>query len=55
MPVWFEVLPGAISDVTTLEDTLKTLDQLDSPIRNIVFDRGFASDFNFSTAGKRNF
>ena len=55
MPVWFEVLPGAISDVTTLEDTLKTLDQLDSPIRNIVFDRGFASDFNFSIAAKRNF
>lgn len=46
LPVWFEKLPGAISDVSTIKDTVHLLQQLDDSPRAIVCDRGFASKDN---------
>lgn len=48
LPLWFEQLPGAIADITTVKDTVKLLKQLDDTPRSIVFDRGFASQENIA-------
>ena len=52
LPVWHEILPGAISDISTVEDTFKLLHNLGDSPRNIVFDRGFASAHNFAILHK---
>ena len=46
LPVWFEVLPCAISDMKTLRDTIEILNQL-GIARRIVCDRDFSCDKNF--------
>lgn len=48
LPLWFEQLPGAIADITTVKDTVKLLKQLDDTPRSIVFDRDFASQENIA-------
>ena len=48
LPLWYEQLPGTISDSTTIKDTIRTLLQLKGCPRNIVLDRGFASSENIS-------
>lgn len=55
LPVWFEQLPGAISDMTTVKDTVQLLKQLDDTPRNIVCDRGFASMENIACLQKNGF
>ncbi len=54
-PCWIEQLPGAISDITTLKDTVHLLKLLDESPRNIVCDRGFASKENIYCLQKNNF
>lgn len=54
-PCWIEQLPGAISDITTLKDTIHLLKLLDESPRNIVFDRGFASKENICCLQKNGF
>lgn len=46
LPLWFEQLPGAIADITTIKDTIRLLKELDDTPRSIVFDRGFADQDN---------
>ena len=48
LPVWFEQLPGAIADITTIKDTIRLLKELDDSPRSIVFDRGFADHDNIA-------
>lgn len=43
LPLWFDQLPGAISDVTTLKDTMHQIKSIDVNPLGIVMDRGFAS------------
>lgn len=48
LPLWFEQLPGAIADITTIKDTIRLLKELDDTPRSIVFDRGFADQGNIA-------
>ena len=48
LPLWFEQLPGAIADITTIKDTIRLLKELDDTPRSIVFDRGFAAQDNIA-------
>mgnify|MGYP005974452939 CR=1 FL=1 len=52
LPLWFEQLPGAISDITTIKDTVKLLTDIDNTSKDIVFDRGFASAENIACLQK---
>jgi len=55
LPVWFEQLPGAISDITTIKDTITLLKNIDGSPRCIVGDRGFASKQNIAALQKKGF
>jgi transposase len=46
LPVYYRILPGAISDVRTLKTLLDSLDKLDYPRIQLVMDRGFYSQKN---------
>lgn len=48
LPLWFEQLPGAIADITTIKDTIRLLKELDDTPHSIVFDRGFADQDNIA-------
>lgn len=55
LPLWYEQLPGAISDSTTVIDTIKTFVQAGTASRQLVLDRGFASFSNISYLLKNRF
>ena len=55
LPVWFEELPGAISDMTTVKDTIQLLTQIDNSPRIIVCDRGFGSMANIKALQQNRF
>jgi hypothetical protein len=55
LPIWYEQLPGAISDPTTIKDTVKLLSQAAHSPLKIVVDRGFASWENISCLMKNKF
>jgi transposase len=46
IPLYFRVLPGSIKDVSTLCETLKTLDTIDAKRLHLVMDKGFYSETN---------
>jgi transposase len=46
IPLYFRVLPGSIKDVSTLCETLKTLDAIDAKRLHLVMDKGFYSEAN---------
>jgi transposase len=46
MPLYFRVLPGSIKDVSTLCETLETLDVIDAKRLHLVMDKGFYSKVN---------
>lgn len=55
LPVWFEELPGALADVSTLKDTVRLLKQIDDSPRKIVCDRAFGSRDNLLCLQKNGF
>lgn len=55
LPVWFEQLPGAIGDVSTIDDCVRILEQLKCGTRRFVLDRGFASAENIALLQKKGF
>jgi len=46
LPVYYKNLPGNISDVSTLNNIIKTLDKLNFPKLHLVMDKGFYSKAN---------
>jgi transposase len=46
VPLYFRVLPGSIKDVSTLYETLETLDVIDAKRLHLVMDKGFYSKAN---------
>jgi len=46
LPVTYRILPGAISDVSTVQVLLKSFDKLDYPKMTLIMDRGFYSQRN---------
>jgi len=46
MPVWCEQLPGAITDITALKDTVKMMSECTGAPKRILLDRGFMSESN---------
>ena len=48
LPVCYRMLPGNISDVTTIHKLLKDMDFLDIPKVKLVMDRGFYSKANLN-------
>ena len=46
MPLYFRVLPGSIKDVSTLCETLSTLNMIDAKVLHVVMDKGFYSEEN---------
>ena len=46
MPLYFRAMPGSIKDVSTLVETLDTLDIIDVARLHLVMDKGFYSDAN---------
>jgi transposase len=46
LPAYYRRLPGNITDVMTLENTVKTMDFLGKPKLHFVLDRGFYSELN---------
>lgn len=46
LPLWYDVLPGSMADVTVLENVLETLTALGVPQFVFIGDRGFYSDKN---------
>lgn len=55
LPVWFEELPGAIADITTIKDTVALLSKIDNSPRAVVCDRGFASHENIKCLQEHKF
>jgi transposase len=54
LPAFYRRLPGNISDVATLENTVKILDFLDVKNINFVLDRGFFSQENVAELQKKD-
>jgi len=48
LPVTFRILPGSISDVSTVTNLLKGFDKLAFPSMDLVMDRGFYSQKNIT-------
>jgi hypothetical protein len=46
LPAWYRRLPGSISDVSTLQATIKSLDFVGLKGPTVVLDRGFYSEAN---------
>jgi transposase len=46
LPAWYRRLPGNISDVSTLQTTIKSLDFIGRKEPTVVLDRGFYSEAN---------
>ncbi|MBT9156001.1 MAG: hypothetical protein DDT37_00976 [Firmicutes bacterium] len=55
LPVIFRVLPGSISDVSTITKLLEGFDKLDFPTMDLVMDRGFYSQSNITELFKRRY
>ena len=55
LPLWYEQLPGAINDITTLVDTTRAFVQTGVTSKKLVLDRGFASQRNISCLLKNHF
>lgn len=57
IPLFFDVHPGSITDVTTLENTMKKLKALGLKKPTMILDRGFFSETNLDemTGKKYNF
>ena len=53
LPVWFESLPGAINDISAVEDAVRIMQQLHCGSRRLVLDRGFASAENIAYLQKK--
>lgn len=54
LPVWFDELPGAISDVTTIKDIVYILKKTGNAPRKLVLDRGFTSKGNIEALLKNH-
>ena len=46
MPLYFKLLPGSIKDVSTLRETLDTLELVDTKPLHLVMDKGFYKQVN---------
>ena len=55
LPVIFRVLPGSISDVSTVNKLLEGFDKLDFPTMDLVMDRGFYSQSNITELFNRRY
>ena len=55
LPVWFDELPGALSDVTTIKDISYILKKTGNAPRKLVLDRGFASQANIKALLQERF
>lgn len=55
LPIWYEQLPGAIADITTLKDTTRLLRQTGCTLPKLVLDKGFASKSNIVALLKGRF
>ena len=55
LPIWYEQLPGAVADITTVKDTVHILSQMGVESRKFVYDRGFASKDNIAYLQKNHF
>lgn len=55
LPVTYRMLPGAISDVSTLKGLLDSFDKLDYPTMALVMDRGFYSQKNVTDLFERRY
>ena len=55
LPVYYRILPGAISDVSTLKKLLDSLDKLNYPRMQLVMDRGFYSQKNVTDLFDRRY
>lgn len=53
LPAYYRRMPGNISDVTTLQTTLKSLDYLGASSMHFVMDRGFYSEANLDELYRR--
>ena len=53
LPVYYRRLPGNISDVSTLQTTVKSLDFLGADSMHLILDRGFYSKVNIDTLYKQ--
>lgn len=46
LPMWYQVLPGSMSDKVILEQVLSMMKKMEAPRFTFVGDRGFYSDYN---------
>lgn len=53
IPLWFRMLPGNITDVSTLAATIKEAQELGLKTKMLILDRGFFSDKNIRELKKK--
>jgi len=53
LPVYYRRMPGNISDVSTLKNTVKSLDFLGADSMHLILDRGFYSQANIDELYKQ--
>ena len=46
LPIYYEILPGSIHDVSTLKNILKMLEWINAKKIHLVMDKGFCSEGN---------
>ena len=54
LPLWYDILPGSMSDKVVLNATLKKLKKLDSGSFSFCGDRGFYSESNLKMLSENN-
>lgn len=49
LPIYYRIVPGSIRDMTTLSNTIRSLEHIDMRNIRFVMDKGFYSEFNVRT------
>ena len=55
LPMWYQVLPGSMSDKVVLDQVLSTMKKMEVPRFTFVGDRGFYSDYNLELLSREGY
>ena len=55
LPMWYQVLPGSMSDKVILDQVLSTMKKMEVPGFTLVGDRGFYSDHNLALLSREGY
>lgn len=55
LPMWYQVLPGSMSDKVILDQVLSMMKKMEVPRFTFVGDRGFYSDYNLELLSREGY